>query len=185
MKAKIANSITSSFFDHLAISMAALCAVHCLVTPILLIALPIIATTFWVDANFHLWMLFLVVPCALLAIGTGYFRHKDKIAVCFAVAGIAVLVTTVILEQGWFTAGEPVEVAAAGTAEAAHASCAGCCAIPPPRGEGDSVDLAGYALSGFTGHAMLNTLGGLLLVIGHSRNFILCRRTGCTHVGRP
>lgn len=182
MKAGFLKSIQGSFFDHLAISMAALCAVHCLVTPILLIALPIIATTFWVDTNFHLWLLFLVVPCTGLALWSGYKRHRDRVVVSFAVAGIAVLVATVVLEKGWLTAGAPVEVATASTEEATHASCGGCCSAPsPPTGEGDSAALAGYALSGFTWHALLNSLGGLLLVIGHSRNFILCRKAGCVH----
>jgi hypothetical protein len=47
--------------------MVVICGIHCLVTPLLLVALPILATTFWVDQNFHLWMLLLVLPTTSLA----------------------------------------------------------------------------------------------------------------------
>ena len=39
-------SARRGLLDRLAISMAVVCGIHCLVTPILLVALPIIGTTF-------------------------------------------------------------------------------------------------------------------------------------------
>ena len=66
------------WLDSLAISMSLICAVHCLLTPVLIALLPIISTTFWVHENFHLWMVFLVVPTTSLAVFMGCRQHKDK-----------------------------------------------------------------------------------------------------------
>jgi len=53
------------WLDTLAVGMSLLCAVHCLLTPVLLVFLPILGGTFWVSNNFHLWMLLLVLPATL------------------------------------------------------------------------------------------------------------------------
>ena len=66
------------WLDKLAISMSVICAVHCLVTPLIVTLLPIISTTFWVHENFHLWMVFLVVPTTTAAVFMGCRKHKDK-----------------------------------------------------------------------------------------------------------
>ena len=50
------------WLDRLGVGMALICAVHCLLTPVLIVLLPIIASSFWVDSEFHLWMLLMVVP---------------------------------------------------------------------------------------------------------------------------
>jgi hypothetical protein len=42
------------WLDKLAISMAVLCAIHCLIVPVLIVAVPLISTTFFVHENFHL-----------------------------------------------------------------------------------------------------------------------------------
>ena len=69
--------MTRGWLDKLAISMAAVCAVHCLLTPVIIVLLPIVATSFFVHQDFHLWMLFLVIPTTSLAIGMGCRKHKD------------------------------------------------------------------------------------------------------------
>jgi uncharacterized membrane protein len=81
---------------RLAISMAIICGIHCLVTPILPVALPIIATTFWVDENFHLWMLLLVIPTTSFAVWSGCRRHKDKFVVTAAALGLCILLKALI-----------------------------------------------------------------------------------------
>ena len=65
--------------DKLAISMALLCAIHCLIVPILIVAVPLINTTFFVHKDFHLWMLVAVFPTTLASILMGCRKHKDKV----------------------------------------------------------------------------------------------------------
>ena len=76
--------------------MALVCAVHCLLTPLLIIVLPIIATSFWVDENFHFWMLSLVVPLTAISFFIGCRKHHDIILVILAVIGIGLLFCGVI-----------------------------------------------------------------------------------------
>ena len=50
------------WLDRLGMGLALVCAIHCLLTPVLVVCIPLIATSFWSDESFHLWMLALVLP---------------------------------------------------------------------------------------------------------------------------
>jgi len=141
--------------------------IHCLVTPILLIALPFIGRPFWVDEHFHLWMLALVIPTTTLAVLSGCRRHKDRwVVVCSAVR-ISLLAAALWIEVSQFGGhGVAVEQCAEG---------AGCCETPADLAE------AGHAIRSVTPIELVNVLGGLFLVCGHFRNFRLCRKHDCSH----
>ena len=135
------------WLDKFAISMAVLCAIHCLIVPVLIVSVPLISTTFIVHENFHLWMLVAVFPTTLASILLGCKKHRDKYVLAFCFLGLAFLVGAYFMEQQG----------------AAH--CASCAAI-----EGDS---------GLSNIAWINTLGGVFLILAHSRNFYLCRKLSC------
>lgn len=171
--------------DRVAISMAVICGIHCLVTPVLLVVLPLLATTFWVDENFHLWMLLLVVPTTTLAVWSGCRRHKDKWVVSFAAFGLAILVSALIAErlghtetQKEFQSLEP----SAGTDSVAHLAGGGCCVLHPAQADPSENENGALRKTDWVSwHALLNTLGGCFLVAGHTRNFLLCRKDNCSH----
>lgn len=149
------------WLDHLAIGMAAVCALHCLLTPIFVIALPIIATSFFVHEDFHLWMILLVLPTTGFAIFMGCRRHKDRWVAALSAVGISILVFALVHERVQHTANAEASVAAA------HCpSCARDVAEDP-------VPLHAAA--------WINTLGGLFLASAHIRNFRLCRKSQCDH----
>lgn len=79
--------------------MAAVCAVHCLLTPILVIALPIIATSVFVHEDFHLWMILLVLPTTSFAVFMGCRKHKDRWVAILSVIGLSVLVVSLVYER--------------------------------------------------------------------------------------
>jgi len=195
-----------TWLDRTAIFLAVLCGIHCLATPILLVALPLIASTFWVSEHFHLGMLLLVIPTSLLAAYAGCRRHRDHLVIGSIVAGIAVLTFVTVDELVGHHDHHGAEashshhahvahehddhdhsdhelIAHAGhghvdEAKTAHVGCASCCPVEPT----DDTAVASAGLGSiFTGHALLNSLGGLFLVIGHTRNFWLCRRHQCDH----
>lgn len=145
--------------DKLAISMAAVCAVHCLLTPVAIVMLPIVATSFLVDQNFHLWMLYLVIPTTSFAIFMGCRQHKDKWVFTLSAIGLCILISALIYERGHTPAAEL----------AAGAHCQHC--VGGHSEEGQPLSVA----------AWINTLGGLFLASGHIRNYRLCRRTACAH----
>ncbi len=186
------NTVSSKVLDHLAISMAVICGIHCLVTPVLLVALPIIATTFWVDENFHLWMLLLVIPTTSLAIWSGCRRHKDRWVMAAAALGLGILVTALITERMVHAQNHSQSVEAslhasstpnAGIDSRAHVAGDGCCALHPAQAvsSDNGETTAKTSTASLSGHALLNTLGGLFLVLGHTRNFMLCRKQKCFH----
>lgn len=151
------------WLDHLAIGMAAVCAVHCLLTPILVIALPIIATSFFVHQDFHLWMIALVLPTTSFAVFIGCRKHKDRWVAALSAIGLSILVFALVHERMHHAAHTEAPVAAA-----TH-SCESC-----------SRNLSEEPIPMHAG-AWFNTIGGLLLASAHLRNFRLCRKSRCEH----
>ncbi|MGE9290680.1 MAG: MerC domain-containing protein [Puniceicoccales bacterium] len=145
------------WLDSLAISLSVLCAFHCLLTPILVVFLPILATTFWVHHDFHLWMILFVVPTTSIAIFMGCRRHKDKAVFLLSGIGLILLVAVAFYEVFHHS----------GTTVEDHVHCAHCVA----RSEG-------FALSGSN---WVNVVGGIFLASAHVRNYLLCRRSACSH----
>jgi hypothetical protein len=189
------HATSTRLLDQVAISMAVICGIHCLVTPLLLVALPIIATTFWVDQNFHLWMLLLVIPTTSLAVWSGCRRHRDRWVFGLAAVGLSLLVVALVQERVAYANAVDGQRMADGDAigsvmpdvealadGAGHLAVGGCCALHPLSsaasisGEADAL-----GASVLPWHLVMNVLGGLLLASGHTRNFLLCRKSSCSH----
>lgn len=146
------------WLDSLAISMSVICAVHCLLTPLLVILFPILTTTFWVDQDFHLWMLFFVLPTTSLAVFLGCRKHKDRIVMGLSAAGLACLFVVSVYES-FFHSNQLLQ----------HSSeCVHCLQ-------------QGGIKSHLTMTTFTNILGGILLASAHVRNYRLCRRAHCSH----
>ncbi|MEM6820925.1 MAG: MerC domain-containing protein [Verrucomicrobiota bacterium] len=151
-------SQSQSWLDSVAVGMSLLCAIHCLITPILIVFLPIITTTFWVHQDFHLWMLLFVVPTTTLAVFLGCKKHKDRWVIILGLLGIITL-SCVAIHGSFLT--EVSFLQADGTV-CPH------CVQEPGRSLTDPVSI-------------INSLGGLFLICGHVRNFLLCRKHQCQH----
>jgi hypothetical protein len=108
-------------FDRAAIVVSALCAVHCLLAPVLLILLPILSSTLVGDERFHAMLLWLIVPTSCAALLLGCHRHKDRTVMMLGILGIGALV--LISRFGHDLLGEAGERFA--TVLAAGALCAG------------------------------------------------------------
>ena len=147
---------THGWLDSLAISMSVICAVHCLLTPVLIIAFPIVTTTFWIHQDFHLWMLLFVLPITSLAVFLGCRKHRDKLVVSLSAAGLCCLFA-VSLYESFFHVNNMLQ----------SSHCIHCA-------QGELKDH-------FSLTTMINVLGGLLLVGAHVRNYYLCRRLRCSH----
>ena len=139
------------WFDRLGVGMALLCAVHCLLTPILVALLPIIASSFWVDENFHIWMLFLVIPLTTFSFYIGCRKHHDIFLVVLAVLALGLLFSAVIF------------------------GCSTC------SGGHSLFQIPDFRKFPHGFESILTTLGGSLLVLAHIRNYRLCRKTDCNH----
>ncbi|MEM1223771.1 MAG: MerC domain-containing protein [Verrucomicrobiota bacterium] len=149
------------WLDKIAVSMALLCAIHCLVTPLLLVLLPIISTTFFVHEDFHLWMLLLVLPTTTFAIFMGCRKHKDRWVASFSAVGLSILLLAVVQEQ---------RNAALHAAESESV----------PHCENCARDLAKEPIP-MNASAWFNVLGGVFLASAHVRNYRLCQKKRCAN----
>lgn len=145
------------WLDSLAISMSVICAIHCLLTPLLLVLLPVLTTTFWVHKDFHLWMICLVIPTTSIAVFLGCKQHKDKIVLFLSTLGLLLLLSVALYEAFFHYTLLPV----------AHAHCPQC--LQREFGNIPNVSI------------LINIFGGILLASAHLRNFILCRKADCHH----
>ena len=145
------ESHSYGWLDSFAVGMSLLCAVHCLITPLLLLIMPMIATTFWVHQDFHLWLLLLVVPTTGLALLLGCKKHKDKWVFGAGLLGLLILICVAIY----------------GACIDTSIVCQHC-AESSLRGFTEPITVT-------------NSLGGLFLIGAHVRNYALCRRQSCQH----
>ncbi len=166
------NSSSRGKLDQIAIALALVCGIHCLITPILLVALPFLATTFWTSSNFHLWMFCFVLPTTALASILGYRRHKNKSVAALTIVGVALLAIATLWERTSLSENLDVVAHRSDSPLTAGESCGSCCVVPSHKNDSLPLSLAGITLST---PILFNLLGGLFLIRGHWRNFRLCR----------
>lgn len=83
--------------DRVAISASALCMLHCLVTPLLLVAVPVISSTFMADEQFHKLLVVFILPVSFIALFLGCRRHRDRIVMMFGSIGLILLVAVAFI----------------------------------------------------------------------------------------
>ncbi len=83
------SSSNGSILDHLAITLSGLCLVHCLLLPVVVVALPLLAQ--FDETHFHVQMLIVVVPVSLFAFVLAYRRHGNKAIIVWGIVGIAIM----------------------------------------------------------------------------------------------
>ncbi|MEO0335792.1 MAG: MerC domain-containing protein [Pseudomonadota bacterium] len=75
--------------DRIGIVISALCLVHCLLTPALILMFPVISVVGAYDAWIHLGLAVLIFPVAYQAINQGYKHHKNNLVLILAVLGLS------------------------------------------------------------------------------------------------
>jgi hypothetical protein len=86
--------------DALGTIGAAICTLHCLATPIGLVAGSLLPSVLLPDESFHRAMLWLVVPTSLAALSLGCRRHKDRRTLVLGAAGVLGLLLAGALLHG-------------------------------------------------------------------------------------
>ena len=90
------NKSAQLLLDRLAISASALCAVHCIATPLLLIIFPSLLALPVGDHFYHMLMVWFVIPTSSIAVLMGCTRHKDPMVLVLAFFGIVSLAVSAI-----------------------------------------------------------------------------------------
>lgn len=168
------------WLDKLAISMAAICAVHCLLAPALIVMIPIIATTFFAHENFHVWMLILVLPTSIAAVFLGCRKHRDRFVGALSAVGIILMVSAVLTAHDHHYHAAPVaDHHAPAHTEAHHHHAHTEAHHHHAHAEAASHSHTRHPI--LNAESVLTTFGGIFLVAGHFRNYRLCRRADCCH----
>ena len=92
------NSI-QTLTDKAAIGLSALCAIHCLVSPLLIVLLPSLTALQLDNEAFHLWMVVAVVPTSVYALTMGCKQHKRYHLLTYGLIGLSCLILAVVLGE--------------------------------------------------------------------------------------
>lgn len=87
-------------WDRWGLVLSSLCALHCLLTPILLLSLPVWGSVLeqeWV----HIGLAFFVLPVGLYAFFSGYRHHADKRVLALGLVGLALIVGATVVPHEW------------------------------------------------------------------------------------
>ena len=85
--------------DAAAISLSLICAVHCLIFPLLMVLIPTMASSM-ADESFHRWMVIAVVPVSAFSLLMGCKRHKRYFAIITGSIGLLLLIFTGYFAEG-------------------------------------------------------------------------------------
>lgn len=85
--------------DHLGIGLAGLCALHCLLTLVVISALGL-GGHFLLDENIHRVGLLLALVVAAVAIGWGLLRHRRILPFGVAMVGLMLMAAALVVPHG-------------------------------------------------------------------------------------
>jgi len=82
--------------DRCAVGISAVCAVHCLALPPLLVMFPLLTGTVFTDEQFHALLLWVILPTSVIAISLARRRHRDNGVLVLVGAGVVLLVVAAL-----------------------------------------------------------------------------------------
>lgn len=107
------------WLDGFAVGASALCLIHCLALPLLIAALPAIASRIDIGEGFHLGVLLFAIPTSAFALIEGWRRHRGAAPLFVGGAGLALLALGLAFEN-WVAVETGVTVAGSLLLAGAH-----------------------------------------------------------------
>ena len=90
--------LKTNIADKMAIGISLICTLHCLVLPILLIAVPPVSGLLALnDEIFHLWLLVAILPISIFAVVAGFIHHRSFSVSIVTASGITLLILAAAL----------------------------------------------------------------------------------------
>ncbi|HAU67752.1 MAG TPA: MerC domain-containing protein [Gammaproteobacteria bacterium] len=102
----------SERLDKLAMSLSAVCLLHCLLAPVLLTLVPLISLSAYAEELiFHQLLLWVIIPTSLVALFLGCKKHRSALIVITGLLGMGILLAVATLghdivrpnEEKWLT----------------------------------------------------------------------------------
>ena len=166
--------------DRVGVIASTLCAIHCAVTPFLLLILPTFGKI-WAHPATHWGMALLVVPIAVMMMTSGYRKHRRKWIVAMGTIGVAlVIIGAIVPYVGNAEASASQGQLAGETGEAGETlheeSCSeeGVDACCPSL----TTDAEGNTKLNIPAASIITSLGGLALIVTHLGNLCTCDSCG-------
>ena len=88
---------TQAFTDKFSIGLSMLCAIHCLLLPLLLVAIPSLGSLHLQNESFHTWMIVAVIPTSIFALTIGCKKHQRYRLLLWGVTGLILMVLAITL----------------------------------------------------------------------------------------
>ena len=85
--------------DNFGITVSALCAIHCILFPILIILSPYIELAFITSHEFHETLMYFILPTSVIAFTIGCRKHNDDIVKLGGICAIFVLLIAIALHD--------------------------------------------------------------------------------------
>jgi len=148
-----------AILDRTGVAVSVLCAVHCAIAPVLLIALPTLGGI-WVHPLAHLIIAALVLPVAGFALRGGFRLHRTRWVFAMGCVGIALVLLGAILP---YLSG-PVDGAAAG-------ACVDQCCPSLVVDEATGTETLHIPPA-----TIVTAIGGAALIAAHLANLRCCSR---------
>ncbi|NCF75596.1 MAG: MerC family mercury resistance protein [Proteobacteria bacterium] len=92
----IALMIFTGVLDKSAIGLSMFCILHCLALPFVVIMVPQLTAYWFAGEDFHLTLIYLVLPTSVLAIGLGCRRHGSYQVMAWGLIGLLTLVLAAV-----------------------------------------------------------------------------------------
>lgn len=77
--------------DKLGMTLSIICGVHCFLTPLVILSLPIMARYYLLHPGFHLLMAALIIPVGLFAFIIGYRHHHKALVLYLGMPGLFIV----------------------------------------------------------------------------------------------
>lgn len=81
---------TGDWLDGAAVALSALCLVHCLALPLVVVGVPFLAQ--YAETHLHYQVLIVVVPLSVVALSLGYRRHRNRRVMFAGALGLILLI---------------------------------------------------------------------------------------------
>lgn len=89
--------VNYSKWDGWGIFLSIVCLIHCIVSPVILLSIPILARYYLMHPIVHYLLALIILPVGLVALVSGFRHHHHKIVMLFGLPGLIVISVVPIL----------------------------------------------------------------------------------------
>ncbi len=103
MKTWVLKNLDYVSWDRIGMGLSVLCALHCLLTPLIILSIPFLARYYLAHPMFHFILAATIIPVGLVAFGAGIRHHHNWKVLLMGIPGLILVSVTPYLVhiQNW------------------------------------------------------------------------------------